>query len=152
MILPCSPPHRRNRLQHRRCLHLLLLGPFPGRLPVFSTSQRGQAPALIILGPSPGRLFGPTCSPPHGGDRLQHRWCLHLLLLGASPGRIHGPPMFSTSQRGQAPALVVCSPTVLHLGPSPGRIHGPTCSPPHGGDTLLKNAEAESYATLALSR
>jgi hypothetical protein len=84
---------------------------------------------LLLLGPSPGRLHGPTCSPPHGGDRLHHWWCFHLLLLGASPGRVHGPSMFSISQRGQAPALVV-------LDPSPGRLFGPTCSPPHRGDRL----------------
>jgi hypothetical protein len=78
------------------------------------------------------------CSPPHGGDRLQHCWCLHLLLLSASPGRIHGPPMFSTSRRGQAPALVVCSPTVLHLGPSQVGSMVLPCSPPLGGDRLQR--------------
>jgi hypothetical protein len=43
-----------NRLQHRWCLH------------------------LFLLGASPGRLHGPTCSTTSQTDRLQHWWCVHL--------------------------------------------------------------------------
>jgi hypothetical protein len=125
-----------NRLQHWRCLHLLLLGL------------------------SPGRPHGPTCSPPHGGDRLQHStgsvftyflwillhvgfmvlhvlhlnkgsdrlqyWrCLHLLFLGLSPGRLYGPTC-SSPHGGDRLQLWWCLHLLL-LGPPPGRHHGPTC-------------------------
>ncbi len=43
MVLHVQLPHRRNRLQHRWCLH------------------------LFLLGPSPGRLHGPTCLLPKEG-------------------------------------------------------------------------------------
>ncbi len=44
-------PKDRGRLKHWWCLHLLLLGPSPGRIhgpPMFSTSRRGQAPILVV--------------------------------------------------------------------------------------------------------
>ncbi len=109
MVLPCSPPHRGDRLQHWWCVHLQYF--------IWVILQVGSMVLHVLhlmvgTGSSTGGVFTYffwvllqvgskvlPCSPPHGGDRLQHRWCLHLLLLGPSPGRLRGSSC-SPSHRG----------------------------------------------------
>jgi hypothetical protein len=169
-LLQVAPlPHRRNRLQHRRCLHLLLLGPSPGRIhgPTFAPPLGGdrlhigdvftyffwvllqvgfmvlhvQMPHrrnrlqhrrclhLLLLGPSPGRLFGPSCSPPHGGDRIQHWEYWVLLQVGFLVLHVLHLMVGTGSSTGGAFTYFFW--LLLQVGSMVL-----SCSPPHRGDRL----------------
>jgi hypothetical protein len=136
MVLHVQLPHGRNRLQHRRCLHLLLLGPSPGRFhgPTCLLSQEGT-------GSSTSNVFTyfwvllQVGSLPHGGDRLQHWRCLHLLLLGPSPSRLFWSYMFNylTDRTGSSTGSVFAYFFWVLL--QVGSMVLPCC-PTHRGDRL----------------